>query len=139
MKTVINIMLFLIILFLFSCEKLDTIVKCSECIPAEPESTDLIIMLEYGSNIPAVVRIYEGELEDNILRTSFNTLASESTFPVNLNKKYTVTATYEFKGITYIAVDSAIPRVKYVSGQCDDPCYYVYNRTVDLRLKYTVH
>jgi len=56
--------------------------------------------------------------------------------PVSLNKKYTVTATYQIDGDTYIAVDSAFPRVKYTKEQCEDPCYFVYDRIVDLRIKY---
>jgi hypothetical protein len=58
-------------------------------------------------------------------------------YDVPINKKYTATATYYKSDIKYVAVDSATPRVKYDKNQCDDPCYFVYDRVVDLRLKYT--
>jgi len=62
-----------------------------------------------------------------------------STMPVpyfvSINKKYTITATYFF-GAKYTAVNSVTPRVRYSKDQCDDPCYYVYDKTVNLKLKY---
>lgn len=135
MKEIIRLAFFLTLVISFSCEKMDLVVNCSECTPEEPQSARLSIKLEYiGENV--VVKIYEGELEDNILKASFNTISPEMYHSVSLNKKYTVTATYILGGRTYIAVDSATPGVKYVKDQCDDPCYYVYGTTVNLQLKY---
>jgi tartrate dehydratase beta subunit/fumarate hydratase class I family protein len=56
---------------------------------------------------------------------------------VTVNKKYTVSATYYINGNNYTVVDSATPRIKYNKDECDEPCYYVYNKVIDLRLKYT--
>lgn len=142
MKGIINTILFISTVCFFSCEEFDSIVKCSECKYEEPQSAELLIKISsiawfnYGST-PVTIRIYEGNLEDDILKASFITTTDETSYIVSLNKKYTVTATYDIDDDTYIAVDSAIPRVKYIKDQCDEPCYYVYDRILNLGLKYT--
>jgi hypothetical protein len=97
---------------------------------------DLIINISHSVN-DVIVNIYEGELEDSILYASLTPMVTEYRYQVTLNKKYSITATYYIEGNKYIAVDSAVPRTRFTEDQCDDPCYFVYNRVVDLRLKYT--
>ncbi len=82
------------------------------------------------------VFVYEGELEDNVVYDSALASLSEISFLVSLNKLYTFTATYSISGNIYTAVDSASPKVKYTKDDCEDPCYFIYDKTVDLRLKY---
>ena len=79
-----------------------------------------------------------------ILKTAFYTAlisvsATYTTIPVTLNKKYTLTATYYQPDNYYVAIDAATPRVKFEKNQCDDPCYFVYDKEIDLRLKYTMN
>ncbi len=83
------------------------------------------------------LNIYEGELEDSVLYRSVFPTGSVYNISVVLNKKYTVTATYFIDGNTYTAVDSATPRVRFTETQCEEACYFVYDRELDLRLKYT--
>jgi len=137
--TKIKKILFLIILVIsFSCEEQGLFVKCPACTAEEPLKTNLEIKIEpslYG--IATLIKVYEGNLEDSVLYSSYSSSGTSTTIPVTINKKYTVTATYYKPGNYYIAVDSATPRVRYNKEQCDDPCYFVYDRVVDLRLKYT--
>jgi hypothetical protein len=138
MKITIRLFLFLILVICFSCEEQGIFIKCPDCTAEEPLKTDLEIKLDltfYSS--ATLIEVYEGNLEDNILYSSYNTLRTKTTIPVTINKKYTVTATYYIPGDYYITVDSATPRVRYDKEQCDDPCYFVYDRMIDLRLKYT--
>lgn len=132
----IRLIIFAVIMLLFSCEERGWIVKCPDCTEDEPSEATLKIKLNPGSD-PVLVRIYEGELGDNILIASFEAYDNEDFRTVSLNKMYTLTATYTTGGTLYIAVDSVIPGVKYDKSQCDEPCYYVYDKIVDLRLKYT--
>ncbi len=142
MKKISGFIFYIALSICFSCE--DPVffedkgwfVKCAECESTEPQSASLVLRLE-GDGTPALIDVYEGELEDSVLYRTAQTTLSKYTFTTSLNKIYTVTATYLINGITYIAVDSATPRVKYTKDQCDDPCYFVYDRIVDLRLKYT--
>jgi hypothetical protein len=125
----------ILISILFSCEENGWFTNCSDCLTTEPERANLIIKLS-ETDIQAVVNIYEGELEDSILYHSTMPMSSIYNLIVGLNKKYTATATYYIEGNTYTAVDSATPKVRFTETQCKEACYFVYDREIDLRLKY---
>jgi len=136
MKKLIGITLYLTILICFSCEEQGWFVKCSDCESTEPEKAYLSLKLkETGDQV--FIRIYEGEIEDSILYYSSETTLSQYSVQVGLNREYTATATYTINSNKYIAVDSAFPRVKYTKDQCEEACYFVYDKVLDLRLKYT--
>lgn len=121
----------------FSCEKPGTgIINCSECKQEEPVTASIEIITVYMQN-PAMINIYEGNLEDNILMDTFEAFSDRITRVVPVNRKYTVTADYNITGKSYIVVNSVYPRVLYDDESCDEPCYYVYDDMIDMRLKYT--
>jgi hypothetical protein len=136
MRRMLLAILFLILAICFSCEEKGWFVKCQDCLEDEPELGNLYIKL---SPLASAVRlsIFEGDLEDSVLYHSDNITWPDYSYQVPLNKKYTVTATYNIEGKKYIAVDSATPRVKYTEDQCKDPCYYVYDNNLNLSIKYT--
>ncbi|HOW08761.1 MAG TPA: hypothetical protein PLX08_03060 [Bacteroidales bacterium] len=137
MKLLIRILSFTVIAVMFSCEDSGLITNCSDCTIDEPEEANLIIKLT-STELPVTVRIFEGELDDSILYDIVSDFrGSEYRRNVILNKKYTVTAEYVINRNNYYAIDACIPRVKYTKDQCDDPCYFLYDRVLDLRLKYT--
>jgi len=121
----------------FSCEEQGFSVQCADCLANEPERAELEAKLDINLYSGVLIQIYEGNLEDSILVGAYKAFSATFRQYVTINKKYTVTATYHKPGNDYIAVDSATPRVRYDKDQCDDPCYFVYDRVVDLRLKYT--
>ena len=136
MTRIVKILIFFLLTLVFSCEKQGLLVKCSDCLPDEPTGTDLNIQLSHnnwGSSI--LVNVWEGNLEDSVLYDSFTSGSTTTSVSVTLNKKYTVTATYNLNGNTYVAVDAATPRVRYTKDQCNDPCYFIYDKNIDLRLK----
>jgi hypothetical protein len=132
-KLIISIIAFSVLVLLFSCEK-HPIVNCSECEQEEPLKAKLEIRLENGYN--TTVNIYEGNLEDSIIYISKFAGSNRVYEYVPLNRKYTITATYYDRGNYYIVINSVIPRVVYDEYSCEEPCYYVYDRKVNLRLKY---
>ena len=134
---VIRLILFLFMAILFSCEEV-VLVDCNKCTREEPADADLSIKLSdtYNTSRISDINIYEGDLEDNILFGTTSAYSKGITYKVPLNKKYTVTVTYYLSSGTYTAVDSALPRVKYDKDQCDNPCYYVYDNSINLKLKY---
>ena len=146
MKVILKLFIFVMLSFCFSCE--DTtcytceengwLIICQECIAELPLETTLKISLSVPET-PVLVTVYEGELEDSVIYKSALTGGTVYNFQVKMNKKYTVTAKYQIDGNTYIAVDTATPRVKYTKDQCEEPCYFVYDRKLDLRLKYTAN
>lgn len=87
---------------------------------------------------PAIITVYEGNLEDGLIIATENVKEEYWEYEADLNKKYTFTATYISNGRTFITVDAIFPRVKYEKEKCETPCYFVYDRKVNLKLKYPV-
>jgi hypothetical protein len=138
--------LFLIVLVIFfSCENQILfvneqifLVKCADCTAEEPLKANLEIKIDLNnSGTATVIKVYEGNLSDSILYATYNAHGTGIPVAVLLNKKYTLTATYSIRDVFYIAVDSATPRAVFDKNQCNSPCYYVYDKVVDLRLKRT--
>jgi hypothetical protein len=122
-----------------SCDEKLVLVKCADCTEEEPVEASLEVKLDvYQSLTSGIINIYEGDIEDNILLGTFFSSDDIWRHNVPLNKKYTLTATYRIGEITYIVVDSATPRVRYETKQCDNPCYFVYDNTLNLRIKSTL-
>lgn len=137
MRKYIKLLFFAGLVLCLSCEDQGLIVKCPDCTSDEPTKADLQIKLEPGyMGYPTTIKVYEGNLEDSVLYTTVSVSATYTTISVSLNKKYTITADYYEPGNYYVAVDSATPRVKFEKKQCDNPCYFIYDKSVDLRLKY---
>ena len=137
MRTAKKMLLVIAMIFFFSCEEQGLIVKCPDCMSVEPVKISLEVKLEQGYlGAPTLINVYEGNLEDSILYTSLKVSATYTTIPVTINKIYTLTATYYKPDNYYVAIDAATPRVRYEKNQCDDPCYFVYDKEIDLRLKY---
>jgi hypothetical protein len=137
MQKILRILFFFVLVFTFSCEEQGFIVKCSECTADEPVDAVLEVKLDPDYYYDSLIQIWEGNLEDSLLLGSYTSHTETFTQSVTLNKKYTVTATYHTSDKTYVAVDSSTPRVRYDKSQCQDNCYFVYDRILDLRLKYT--
>lgn len=136
-KLLRNILIFLTLTAAFSCEELDRIlVNCDGCYPTEPVQTDIRVKLEaFESWGLARIDVYEGNIEDSVLYRTFHSSREEFYVKVPVNKRYTVTARYKSGIKTYLAIDACFPRVKYDKESCEEPCYYVYNRIVNLRIK----
>jgi hypothetical protein len=130
-----KILLLLLIVILFSCEEQGIFVKCPDCTKEEPVNVSLDVKLDINYYGTTKIKVYEGNLEDSILYETYFTSHSTFSVPVTINKKYTLTATYYIPDNYYIVVDSATPRDRYEKDQCDNPCYFVYDKIVDLRLK----
>ena len=138
MKIISKIILLIIILCCFSCEDKGLIVKCADCLDNEPVEAVLDIKVDSNhSSIETTINVYEGNAEDSVLYSTLKTINSSASVRVTLNKKYTVTATYKEQNDFYVAIDSATPRVRFEKSQCDKPCYFIYDKVLDLRLKYT--
>lgn len=111
-------------------------VQCDECTKEDPVEATVTIRL--SDNIDAVntdIIVYEGDLDDDILfytGKGYNHL--KLTLP--LNKKFTFVAVYSLQKGTYKAVDTATPKVRFEKDQCENPCYYVYDNSVNLELRY---
>ncbi len=127
----------LIILFSFccltACEEM-YIVNCDECETREPVSCNLRIELASTGN-PYDVTIYRGSIESGVVL--YNTEINSSFYhQVNLNSEYTVKATTVINGKEFTAIDSTRPRVKVIKDMCEETCYWVVDKTINLEIKY---
>jgi hypothetical protein len=114
------------------------IVNCQECDKTEPTHVDIEIKLDIQDfGYPVTLEIYEGNIEDGVIIISKAAGGNRTSENLRINKQYTFTALYSTPEGSYTVIDSALPRVSYNKDQCDDPCYYVYDKVVNLRLKYT--
>jgi len=136
MKNFLRALMFMFLTISFSCEEQGWFVNCSDCVAEEPEKAEIKIKLT-DINSPVQLFVYNGLLEDNVIYDSAVISSTEYTFTVSLNTLYTFTVRYVLiSGDIYTAVDSATPKVKYTKDECKDPCYFIYDKVVDLRLKY---
>jgi hypothetical protein len=138
-KLIRNI-LFPILVLLLSCDKVGLFISCDDCTADEPVKVNLDVAFDqYKATMlnPPEINVYEGNIEDSILLGNYTPKSSPTEITVGINKKYTLTATYNYYDHTIIAFDSATPGVKYESDKCDDPCYYVYDNKVNLKIKYS--
>jgi hypothetical protein len=129
------VLTFLIILF--SCEENGKVIDCKDCTSYEPADAILKAEVVPNSSTGVWIKLWEGKLEDNILVDSVKIFNTSYEIKVALNKSYTITATYRIDNKIYTAIDSATPRVRYTTDYCEEACYYIYDHTFDLRLKYT--
>jgi hypothetical protein len=123
---------FSLITIMFSCEEMLP-VDCEECTANEPMEIYLLISTDEVQS-GAEVSIYEGFIEDSVLLHRYKTYSLDSFYKVPLNKSYTLSAKYIRDGKTYIVITSITPGLRYEESQCSEPCYYVYDRKIDLRL-----
>lgn len=135
-KTLFTVSLLAFVIF-FSCEK-PVFVQCSECLSYEPVNTKINIRIDlnYQGLLETEVTVYEGNLEDGIVYERFTAIGSSTNSTVSINKKYTLTARYYFDKSNYVTVNSVFPKVRYTRNACDDPCYFIFGKDVDLRLKW---
>jgi hypothetical protein len=137
LPTSVNILIFVFMIFLFSCNDFGLVPDCLDCIKDEPVTTKLRFNLYPEYKVGITIKLYEGNLEDSLLYNTFTFITESFDYEVNVNQKYAVTATYIIGNDKYVATNSALPRVKYSGVRCNNPCYIVYDNIVDLRLKYT--
>jgi hypothetical protein len=135
-KTSLTIAAFL--LLLFSCEE-GFITDCNQCY-----SDDYRVILriryrnpDYMPNHP-VVTLYEGKVSDSIVLKKFYITDPTSYIDYNaiLYKDYSATLVFYKDGQKYIITAGACPNVRYDETSCEEPCYYLYDNILDLRLRY---
>jgi hypothetical protein len=129
----------LALLVLFSCEE-GGITDCDNCEPGGINQPQLTIYIRNSEYVPAnpLVTIYEGAIEDSIVlrRMSVNESYSYITYDAVLYKDYTATLEFFLNSVRYMAIGAACPKVRYDESSCDEPCYYLYDNIIDLRLRY---
>jgi len=137
MKIYRRVIFILSIVILFSCEDNRYFTNCDNCTSEEPQETILSLDFDKPNENGVKVVIYLGRLEDNIVYDSLNIHGLTSyNKKVSINRTYTITATYIINDKSYTVVNSTTPLVRYTETLCQEPCYYVYDKVVNLKRKY---
>lgn len=136
----ISIVVSLALLLLFSCEG-SVATDCRECTPDNIGSVTLKIYVRNPEAIPInpIITLYEGAIEDSIVLRQYtmtDPYALSVYYDAMLYKNYTASVKFYFNNRKYILIDAACPQVRYDETSCDQPCYYIYDNVIDLRLRY---
>jgi len=139
MRRTIKIILLLLISVVFSCEKFRDFPGCPDCLKEEPDRAQLKFKFEPSYGVYIDLKVYEGDISDSILiaTTKISNYNPDYKINVAINKKYSATGTYVISDKKYIVVGATAIGVVYEKERCKDPCYYLYNDIIDLRLKKT--
>ena len=135
----ISLTVSLLIMVLFSCED-GYLTDCRECYPDVTGRVTIRIRYRNLNAVPVnpVVTIYEGAIEDSIILARYyvGDPTSYLSYDAVLYKDYTATLEFMYNGRKYISTDAARPKVRYDEDTCEEPCYYIYDNILDLRLRY---
>lgn len=109
---------------------------CSECYPEKPTHSWVELRLTINEENPEVpITIYLGPPENGVIYAQ--ELAYESTYKVMVENEipYTVKAEYKVNGKTHIVFSQIKTKLFYDYESCSEPCYWVSNKRVRLRIK----
>jgi hypothetical protein len=134
-------MVVVLILFLVpssSCNLIDRLfVDCSNCYSDIPLYGEQSLRVSIDDENPEVtITVYIGPWEKGNVEYIFTMIENEQKIVLRTDVHYTLIAEYTKNGRTYNVVNGSILKVQEDYDSCDEPCYYVSHRSVDLRLKF---
>lgn len=134
-----SITIVILVALLLSCEE-SLVEDCGECYPGGIETATLIISFRTPDYIPVnpVITLYEGAVQDSIILAQYRVEEPYSfiTYDALLYKNYTATLEFTYEGRKYVTVAGACPQAGYDELSCDEPCWFVYDNVLDLKLRY---
>jgi hypothetical protein len=110
--------------------------KCSECYTEEPSHSWVNLKVTIDVENPEVpITIYVGQPENEVIYSY--ELANETPYKVQVENEtaYTVKAEYRVDGRSRIVFNQIKTKMYYDYESCSEPCYWVSDKTVNLRIK----
>jgi len=127
------------LLLLLSCEE-GNITNCNYCYTSNDYDVVLHIRYRNLKNVPMnpVVTLYEGNISDSIILEKYYITDPYSgiDYYAMLYKDYSATLEFTLGGRKYKTTAAACPKVRYDETTCEEPCWYVYDNIIDLRLRF---
>jgi len=134
-----SLILSILLLLLLSCEE-GYLTNCSQCYTSEDYAVRLKISIRNPERISEnpVVTLYEGPVSDGIVIERYSIIDPNATiyYDAILYKDYSATLEVRYDGKNYVTTAGACPKVRYDETTCEEPCWYVYDNILDLRLRY---
>lgn len=142
-NTLLNInILILIMISILSCDddiepSIDSeSVDCEWCFEEQPEFVDLELIFNVEESDKRVIyTVYSGYAFSSEIYFIDTTFENSIWITVLPNQKYTVAAEYKMGEQKIYVVNDGYVKTEYFKYACDNPCYYVYEASCDLKLK----
>ena len=119
------------------CEPEDWIseVNCNDCYRYAPDSAKLIIYVTINAENDSVpLTFYKGSFEEGVIDWQDTATTEEFFLYSEMNRDYTVEATYSSGNQTIIAFDSDHMHLYDAVAECGSPCYIVKGGIFDVQL-----
>ncbi len=119
------------------CEPEDWIfeVNCNDCYSIVPDSAKLIVYLTINETYDSVpLTFYRGSYEEGIIDWQDTATSEEFYLYSEIEREYTVKATYSSGNDTIIAFDGDKMYIYNAAGECGTPCYIVKGGIFDIQL-----
>lgn len=134
-----TIMLIAVVAFSLSvsCDSINlSAVNCAECYIDDPEYGYIKLDLTINDENPEVmITLYNNTFDyDNIIYSEIVHYSSVE-LEIMTNKEYVIEAQYLKNGRSYHVVNRAKLKTRRDTESCNEPCYYIVKRSVDLRIK----
>lgn len=116
-------------------EDWDFQVDCNECYDIEPDSAKLIVYVTINAENDSVpLTFYSGPYEDGIIDWQDTAITGEFLHYSEMDREYTVRATYRSGEKTIIAFDQDKMHLSDNGEECGYPCYVVKGGIFDVTL-----
>ena len=112
-------------------------INCSQCYTNSPEWYTFKVQVTFNEENQFVpITTYRGPFEDN------NVAFYDTLYRINQNREilvetgkyYTLVAEYRKDGRNYLVVNGGRLKVRKDYESCDQPCYHVIRRDIDLQI-----
>ena len=120
-----------------ACEPEDWMltVDCQDCYSYKPDSADLIVYLSIDAlNDSVPLTFYRGSYEEGVIDWQDTATTEEFFLYSEMDRTYTVKATYRSGDQTIIAFDSDKMHIYNGSAECGSPCYVVKGGIFEVQL-----
>jgi hypothetical protein len=127
-----------ICLVFISCkEKLFTgDVNCSDCYNPKPDSAYMTIKFTINKDYQEVPFVlYRGDFEDNQVDWIDTSRTASKDVWVRTNQKYSVKAKYSKGDKILYAIDGGQVKALLVTGTCDQDCYVIKGKSLNLEIR----
>lgn len=112
-----------------------TEVNCNDCYGYMPDSANLIIYVTIDAENDSVpLTFYRGDYENGEIDWLDTATTEEFYLYSEMNRDYTVAATYKSGEKTIVAYDADEMSLSDASAECGSPCYIVKGGILDVRL-----
>lgn len=110
-------------------------VNCNDCYGYRPDSANLIIYVTIDAENDSVpLTFYKGDYENGEIDWLDTATTEEFYLYSEMNRDYTVAATYKSGEKTKVAFDADEMSISDASANCGSPCYIVKGGILDVRL-----